>query len=573
MADNLGYTPGVGATVATDDIGGVNYQRVKVVWGADGVANDASAAAPIPVAQQGTVDVSGSTVAVTGGVDVSGSAVSVTGTVPVSGPLTDTQLRAAAVPVSVPDLTVSTTDPQPDTPAVVVAPRPQDTWVVSFAGVGSSLVTPDMTQRRLGTGVGVSQSSGNLVVTSGTTTNAEFLARSTKSFRGAWIARAQVQLSQRIVNQNFAVLLADRIGEGLSYTINSATSVTVTLTGHTFTAENVGQFMFLGAISGAAGVPGRYAIASVVAGTSITFTVAGWPASGSGTLDLFGWNWVRTLYSGTTATNALADAQRRGWNSGDTTLTIQSTAASGHIVQMAVDGRNTYWSDTLAASAAAPALVTRGSRFANMPDQDVELFLYLWLFNGTVAPASTTTWTVGFVSVEDTVNLPVYLAGNRAQSMPMPVVFPAAQPVSGTVTANIGTGALAAGTNAIGDVGRQYRANATGAATLANLACPATPAAQNVKGTAGRLLSITATNTNAAARWIKLWNTLNTGVTMGTTAAIAELAIPPNQTVTFVMEGGLAFSTAISIAVTGGQGLTNNTAVTLGDVTGLIGFA
>src|SRR5512133_1698421 len=40
MADNLAVTPGAGATVAADDIGGVLYQRVKVGLGADGTATD-----------------------------------------------------------------------------------------------------------------------------------------------------------------------------------------------------------------------------------------------------------------------------------------------------------------------------------------------------------------------------------------------------------------------------------------------------------------------------------------------------------------------------------------------------
>jgi hypothetical protein len=50
MADNVGYTPGSGATVAADDIGGVLYQRVKPVAGVDGVAVDVSDDAPLPVA-------------------------------------------------------------------------------------------------------------------------------------------------------------------------------------------------------------------------------------------------------------------------------------------------------------------------------------------------------------------------------------------------------------------------------------------------------------------------------------------------------------------------------------------
>jgi hypothetical protein len=40
MADNVAITPGTGATVAADDIGGVLHQRVKISVGADGTAAD-----------------------------------------------------------------------------------------------------------------------------------------------------------------------------------------------------------------------------------------------------------------------------------------------------------------------------------------------------------------------------------------------------------------------------------------------------------------------------------------------------------------------------------------------------
>lgn len=49
MADNIGYTPGTGATIAADDIGGVLHQRVKVGIGADGVATDISTSNPMPI--------------------------------------------------------------------------------------------------------------------------------------------------------------------------------------------------------------------------------------------------------------------------------------------------------------------------------------------------------------------------------------------------------------------------------------------------------------------------------------------------------------------------------------------
>ena len=44
MADNTTITPGTGLTVATDDVAGVHYQRVKLDLGADGLANPVSAA-------------------------------------------------------------------------------------------------------------------------------------------------------------------------------------------------------------------------------------------------------------------------------------------------------------------------------------------------------------------------------------------------------------------------------------------------------------------------------------------------------------------------------------------------
>jgi hypothetical protein len=447
---------------------------------------------------------------------------------------------------------------------------------VSFTRVNASaLDTPEMTQRRLGAGMGVSQSNGNLVLTTGTTANSEFLARSVPSFNGALIERHQTILSQRIANNNFSVLLADRVADSASCTINSATSISVTLTAHGFTAANVGQSMFVGAINGANGVPGRYAIASIPNADTINFTVAGWPASGSCTVELFGWNYVRWLYAGTTATNAAVDSQRYGWNSGDTTATINTTASPGHMAQTSIDGRSIYFADALIASSTAPTVTTRSHRWVNIPDQEIELFLYLWAFNGSTAPASTTTWTVGFIAVEDTVNLPVYLAGIRQQglSSAVPVVFPAAQ----TVVANAGTGTLAvsmaaqtptlsAGTNLAGDVGVQYRANATGAAAPTNLNSPATPAVQTIKGSAGRLLGLIATNTGAATRFLKVFNA--TAPTLGTSAAILDIAIPVNQCLEVHLEGGIAFATAITCAVTGARGVTDNTAITAGDVTG-----
>jgi hypothetical protein len=49
MADNVGYTPGSGETIATDDVGGRHFQLVKPHWGANNTANETSEASPLPV--------------------------------------------------------------------------------------------------------------------------------------------------------------------------------------------------------------------------------------------------------------------------------------------------------------------------------------------------------------------------------------------------------------------------------------------------------------------------------------------------------------------------------------------
>lgn len=384
MADNVAITAGTGTSIATDDIGGIHFQRVKLALGGDGVDDGfVTAGTPLPVA--------------------------------VAGVATEATLAALNG-----KLQTSTTVPDNQVAAIPMRPVGQDTWSVSFADAGASYLSPEMVLMQAGTGVGYSQAGGALLITTGTTVNAEFLARSVKSWRGTMAFRHSFVASQRIANQNFAFLLADLIGENLTCTINSATSITVGLTAHGFTAQNIGQSIFIGGIAGAAGVPGRYAIASIPTANSINFTVAGWPASGSCTVDLFGHSYVRSLYNGVTATTALVDSQRKGWASGDTSATVLTSATPGHIMQTHMAGREIYWSDTLRASTTAPNVTTRASRFENIPDDNLDLYVFVWSYNGTVAPATTTTWTVGFLGNEKFANLPVTIQGQEMQGTAPP---------------------------------------------------------------------------------------------------------------------------------------------------------
>jgi len=95
MTDNVtGPLTGSGdatAVIATDDIGGAHYQRVKIAWGVDGAAVDASASNPLP-----TVDSAGNT-----------SLSSIDGKTPALGQA----LAAASVPVVLTAAQVSTLTP------------------------------------------------------------------------------------------------------------------------------------------------------------------------------------------------------------------------------------------------------------------------------------------------------------------------------------------------------------------------------------------------------------------------------------------------------------------------------
>ena len=112
-----------------------------------------------------------------------------------------------------------------------------------------------------------------------------------------------------------------------------------------------------------------------------------------------------------------------------------------------------------------------------------------------------------------------------------------------------------------------------GAATVLPCQSPATPAAGTSKASAGRLLGYELTNTSAGLRYIKLFNA--TAPTLGTTAALIEIAIPAGGRVGLEIEAGVAFATAITHTVTSGKGLTDNTSTGLAaaDVVGWFAFA
>lgn len=436
----------------------------------------------------------------------------------VAGLLTDAQLRAEPVPVHI---------------------DPPTFMRVGFAEVGSGLqgkAAQDMAVKQTGGGMAVSQSGGNLVITTGTTTNAETIIRSAATFAGALLARVAVLLSQRIANNTFRIEMADLVGEALAYTINSATSVTVTFpSANPFSAANVGQSVRLSQISGAAGIPGRYAIASV-SGLTVTFTVASWPASGSGTLTLYGWNYIASEYSGTTATNALFSAQRRGWADTATTATINTTASPGHVAQLVYDVNTASYHDALSASNTGYQWAQRASRITNVPDADVPMYLWIVAQNGSTAPASTTTLTVGFIQAEEDddrqkVRISSCDPAGGAGGMPVQLM--------GGTTAVTGT-LTSAGTTT----------NTPVTPTQAFVNSAASTNATSTKASAGTVWSVQASNINAAVRYLKLYNKAS-APTVGTDVPVLTVPLPAGG-VAQVDGGanGLRFGTGIAWALT-----------------------
>jgi hypothetical protein len=555
--------------------------------------------APVPVLVSGTAAVTGPLT----DAQLRATPVPISGTVTASTglaqPLTDAQLRAAAIDVNVtgtvlavgaatssnqgtantlltlieadstaiagsvasidtktPSLSTRVLDNEaPGSPVRAIG---QEIWNVSFSEVGASVISNQFVTPLAGTGVSYSQASGALSIVAGTTTNQEFFTRSVQNWRGAMRLKFSIVASQRIANNNLAVMLADLVGEGLAVTINSATSITVAQAGHAFTSTSVGQFVQVGRIVGAAGVPGRYAIASVVAGVSYTLTVAGWPASGSCTATVFGHSYVRNLVTGATSSALNVDAQRRGWAQGDTVATINTTASPGTIITSELTGREVFWADQVRASTNTPTTVTRASRVENIPDDNLELYLFVWSFNGTTAPASSTTWTMSFCAIEKFANFPVYIQGSRAQGAvnPTPVSIQSA---------------LIAGSALIGDVAQQYRGSATGAASGAHIVSAATTNATIVKAAAGRVLGAFLANTTITWRFVKLHN--QTTLPTAGTGVVRTIPIPPNGFAAFSFEGGIAFATGIGLTIVTGSADSDATAVAVGDVVGELIFA
>lgn len=428
---------------------------------------------------------------------------------------------------------------------------------IGFAkAIANGVDTDFFTLRQTGSGQTVNQTGGNLVITSGVTARSETIIRSNQSYSGGIRFKIQNLLSQRIANQQFFAELVDVVGDGLAYNITSATSITVKLpASFGLSSQNIGQSMTLCGFSGTGTFfSGRYPIASV-SGNDATFTVSGF-AAGTGTVTACGWNFYRLEYSGVTATNVLFDTQRNGYNSGNTTVTINTTASPGHMAIMTANDAVATLQDQLVASSAAIQTTNRASRVVMVPD-DAQVFLQIRVVNGTTAPATTTTWTIGQVSIghfeAESVIVQDMRPTNFSTALPVEVLRSVGLTVtaSGTVIANQGTLVTP---------------------TAFALTAAATTNATSVKATAGTLYGIQCSNPSASIKYLKLYNKAS-APTVGTDVPVMTIAVPPQNTGTptafsLVIGGvvGYRFATGIALATTGNMADTDTTGVAAGEL-------
>ena len=147
-------------------------------------------------------------------------------------------------------------------------------------------------------------------------------------------------------------------------------------------------------------------------------------------------------------------------------------------------------------------------------------------------------------------------------------IYVGTQPVSMSTN----TPTLAAGTNAVGDVGIQFRANATGAATIKHIVSAASTNATNAKASAGRLVGWSFVNTTASLQYVKLHNTAGTP-TAGA-GVVQTIAIPANGVNNMpIGGGGIGFATGIAFTIVTGSADADATATTAGAVIGDLFYA
>ena len=222
MADNVQLNAGAGGDVAaSDDIGGIQYQRVKLTWGADGIASDTTAVNPLPVSLSGVQFIFATPTTTVGSQQISGSVVAtLSGENFIYATLTGTTF-VIATPTGSQQISGSVTATLSGTNYIFatqsgsygisgnVGATQSGTWFVyatqsgSYGVSGSVAVTLSGTNFIIATPTGSQQISGSVAATlSGINFIVATLSTGTSTIGGTY------DVSRRIINERGAVVIA-----------------------------------------------------------------------------------------------------------------------------------------------------------------------------------------------------------------------------------------------------------------------------------------------------------------------------------------------------------------------------
>ena len=205
MADNVPITPGSGEVIAADQIGGVQYQRVKVNYGTDGNATDVSASNPLPVT--GSVQLTGSTGTLS--IDDDGGSITVDGLVTV-------QDGGASLSVDDGGLTLSVDDAGGSLTVDGTVTIQDGGNVISVDDNGGSLtidgsVTSNHGVTGLGDGRKIVASSGTRVTLASSTACKQVLISAEEDNTGAVVVGSSTCIAALATRRGIALLPGDTI--------------------------------------------------------------------------------------------------------------------------------------------------------------------------------------------------------------------------------------------------------------------------------------------------------------------------------------------------------------------------
>ena len=245
-------------------------------------------------------------------------------------------------------------------------------------------------------------------------------------------------------------------------------------------------------------------------------------------------------WDGTTATQGKYAVQNSGTTELVSAAVTLPTTASGGFYEIEPFADEAWFHGGTLDSSGGRANSYR--RHQQIPEPNAVFKIRLRWLNGASAPASNTNAVVQYISVQDYAELTAEITAGRGQTVAGQAIGVAV--VSGTVTANHGTWT-------------------TPATNILNSA--ATTNGTVVKASAGTIYGGRVFNNGAAAAYLKLHN--STTVTVGTTAVAMCIKIPAGEGLSFDFGTlGARYATGICYSITGGVADTDTAAVAAGQV-------